>query len=199
AFTEDVAGRYRAYGWEVVEIDDAEDPAAIRAGFDAAVAITGKPVFVRLRTRIGHPMPTVGGTAGAHSGAPGEAEVAETKKALGLDPEQSLLMPQDALDHARLVLERGAKAREDWEHRYAAWREADPEGAALHDRMRRRELSPQAREDLAALRAEPRKVATRIASGAVLNAVAPELPWLWGGSADLAETNNVAIKGARSF
>ncbi|MFS0886452.1 transketolase [Aeromicrobium sp. 179-A 4D2 NHS] len=199
AFTEDVAARYRAYGWEVVEIDDAEDPAAIRAGYDAALAVTGKPVFVRLRTRIGHPMPTVGGTAGAHSGAPGEDEVKATKIALGLDPEQSLVMPQDALDHARLVLERGAKAREAWEHRYSQWREEQPEAAALHDALRRRELPAEVREKLAALRAEPQKVATRIASGAVLNAVSADLPWLWGGSADLAETNNVAIAGARSF
>lgn len=199
AFTEDVVARYRAYGWAIVEIEDAEDPDAIRAGFDAAVAVTGQPVFVRLRTRIGHPMPTVGGTAGAHSGAPGDAEVAATKEALGLDPEQFFAMPAEALAHARRVRERGAAAREDWQTRYDAWRSADPERAALHDRMRERDVTPAAREKLSALRAEPQKVATRIASGAVLNTVAAELPWLWGGSADLAETNNVVISGARSF
>ncbi|MCL3838665.1 transketolase [Aeromicrobium duanguangcaii] len=199
AFTEDVAGRYRSYGWEVVEIDDAEDPAAIRAGYDAALAVTGRPVFVRLRTRIGHPMPTVGGTAGAHSGAPGEAEVAATKVALGLDPEQHFVMPQDALDHARRVRERGARAREQWQEQYDAWRAADREHALLHDLMRERDVTPQARELLAALRATPQAKATRVASGAVLNEIAPELPWLWGGSADLAETNNVAIAGVRSF
>ena len=199
AFTEDVVGRYRSYGWAVVEIEDAEDPDAIRAGYDAALAVTDRPVFVRLRTRIGHPMPTVGGTAGAHSGAPGEDEVAATKVALGLDPEQFFAMPQEALDHARRVRERGAAAREEWQGRYDAWRAAHPEQAALHDRMRDRDVTPAAREGLAALRAQPQKAATRIASGAVLNEISAELPWLWGGSADLAETNNVAIKDARSF
>ncbi|GAA3543449.1 transketolase [Aeromicrobium flavum] len=199
AFTEDVVGRYRAYGWAIVEIEDAEDPTAIRAGYDAALAVTDRPVFVRLRTRIGHPMPTVGGTAGAHSGAPGEPEVAATKVALGLDPDQHFAMPQEALDHARRVRERGAAAREQWEQRYDTWRAADPERAALHDLLRERDVTPQARERLAALRAEPQAVATRVAGGAVLNAISAELPWLWGGSADLAETNNVAISGARSF
>ncbi|SKB08299.1 transketolase [Aeromicrobium choanae] len=199
AFTEDVVGRYRSYGWAIVEIEDAEDPAAIRAGYDAAVAVTDRPVFIRLRTRIGHPMPTVGGTAGAHSGAPGEDEVAATKVALGLDPEQFFAMPSEALDHARRVRERGAAAREEWQRRYDAWRAAHPEPAALHDRMRDRDVTPTAREGLAALRAQPQKAATRIASGAVLNEISAELPWLWGGSADLAETNNVAIKDARSF
>ena len=199
AFTEDVVGRYRAYGWEIVEIDDAEDPAAIRAGYDAAVRVTGRPVFVRLRTRIGHPMPTVGGTAAAHAGAPGEEEVAATKRALGLDPDRHFVMPDDALAHARRVRERGARLREEWEARYAAWRQAEPERARLHDSLRTRDVPGAAREALAALRDAPRKAATRVAGGAVLDAVSPHVPWLWGGSADLAESNNVAISGARSF
>lgn len=199
AFTEDVVARYRAYGWAIVEIDDAEDPVAIRAGYAAALEVTGRPVFVRLRTRIGHPMPTVGGTAGAHAGAPGPDEVAATKKALSLDPAEHFVMPPEALAHARRVGERGARAREEWQQRYDAWRTADPEHAALHDQLRSRDITPAARERLASLRAEPQKAATRVAGGAVLDAVAAELPWLWGGSADLAESNNVAIDGAPSF
>jgi len=199
AFTEDVVGRYRSYGWSIIEIDDAEDPEAIRAGFDAALAVERGPVFVRLRTRIGHPMPRVGGTAAAHAGAPGEAELAATKEILGLDPGSSLVMPDDALAHARLVRERGAAAHREWDERLAQWRAAHAEQAALLGRLTDRSLNDAARTALAEVRATPRAAATRIAGSAVLDAVAPHLPWLWGGSADLAESNGVAIAGARSF
>jgi len=199
AFTEDVVGRYRSYGWNIVEIDDAEDPEAIRAGFDAAVAVERGPVFVRLRTRIGHPMPEVGGTAAAHAGAPGEAELAATKEILGLDPGASLVMPDDALAHARLVRERGAAAHREWDERLSQWCSAHAEQAALLDQLTDRTLNDAARAALAEVRATPRAAATRIAGAAVLDAVAPHLPWLWGGSADLAESNGVAIADARSF
>jgi len=199
AFAEDVVARYRSYGWSIVEIDDSEDPEAIRAGFDAAVAVQSGPVFVRLRTRIGHPMPQVGGTAAAHAGAPGEAELAATKEILGLDPAQSLVMPEDALAHARLVRERGAAAHREWDERLAQWRDDHAESAALLDQLADRSLDDAARSALAEVRSAPQAKATRIAGSAVLDAVSPHLPWLWGGSADLAESNGVAIAGARSF
>ena len=198
-FTEDVAARYRAYGWEVVELDDAEDPAALRRGFAAAEAVRGRPVLVRLRTRIGHPMPIVGGTAAAHSGAAGEDEVAATKEALGLDPAASFAMPDDALAHARQVGHRGAELHRAWDEDVRRWAGLHPRRAALRDELVDRSLGEAARKALADLRAAPKDVATRIAGSAVLDAVVPHAPWLWGGSADLAESNGVAVEGARSF
>lgn len=198
-FTEDVTARFRAYGFVTLTIDDAEDPDALRTGYDAAVAVTGQPVFVRLRTRIGHPMPSVGGTAGAHSGAPGAEEVAETKTALGLDPKAALVMPTDVLAHAREVGLRGRQAHRTWDARLADWAATHPSQAALLEEMTSRTPGPAALSALAALRAAPQAAATRIAGSAVLDAVSQHRPWLWGGSADLAETNGVAIAGARSF
>ncbi len=199
AFTEDVAARFRAYGWETLEIDDAEDADLVRRVLTAAAEVTGRPVLVRLRTRIGHPMPHVGGTAGAHAGAPGADEVAATKRLLGLDPEAHFAMPDELLHHTRDVSRRGSELRAGWEQQVAHWREAHPEGARLHDLLRDQRVTPEALAALEELRASPKEVATRIASAAVLDAVWPHLPWWWGGSADLAESNGVALAGARSF
>nr|WP_306238818.1 transketolase [Ornithinimicrobium sp. HY1745] len=198
-FSEDVAARYLAYGWMVVEIVDAEDPTAIRDAFEEAAAVRDRPVLVRLRTRIGHPMPSVGGTAAAHSGAPGAEEIRATKAALGLDPEAAFAMPGDALKHARMVAERGATAHQNWTAARTEWEEQEPRAASLLERMVDGTLSTDALDGLAKLRASPKAAATRIASSAVLDEVSPHTPWLWGGSADLAESNGVSISGAASF
>jgi len=199
AFGEDVEARYRAYGWHTLEIADGEDPAALRDAFTRAheLSLHG-PVLVRLRTRIGHPMPTVGGTAGAHSGAPGADEVRATKELLGLDPERELYMPQHLLAHARAVADRGAHAHAEWRVREERWRSEDPDAAALLDRMRQRDVS-EALAALDELRDQAQPAATRAAGAAVLERIAPLLPELWGGSADLAESNGTRISTVDSF
>src|SRR5690606_1416290 len=125
--------------------------------------------------------------------------LAATKEILGLDPAQSLVMPEDALTHARLVRERGAEAHRAWDRQLDEWRAAHPDLAGLLDDLTHRSLNDAARSALAEVRDAPQSKATRIAGSAVLDAVAPHLPWLWGGSADLAESNGVAIAGAPSF
>ncbi|MFL6093889.1 MAG: thiamine pyrophosphate-dependent enzyme, partial [Blastococcus sp.] len=204
ATSEDVAARFAAYGWRVVECDDAEDPAMLRAAFAAATEAPAagdheRPVFVRLRTRIGHPMPTVGGTAAAHSGAPGADEVAATKVALGLDPERAFDLPEHLLEHARRVSERGAAARRAWEERLAEWRASAPAvRVALHDRLEAAELPEGWADALPRSPLGSAPVATRVASNRALVAAAAVLPELWGGSADLAETNGMLVPGWRS-
>ncbi len=198
ATSEDVPARWAAYGWHIVTIDDAEDPDAIRAGFDAAVAHRGGPVFVRLRTRIGHPMPTVGGTGAAHSGAPGADEIARTKQILGLDPEEWFAMPAELLEHARTVRRRGAAAHAEWDERLEGWRQQNPAAAELHARLERGAL-PDGWLDALPVFAPGEALATRIANARVLEALTERLPELWGGSADLAETNGTMVAGMESF
>ena len=198
-FRDDVPARFRSYDWAVIEVGDAEDRAEIARAFEAAPASHDRPVLIRLRTRIGHPMPALGGTAAAHSGAPGADEVAATKTLLGLDPSQHFTMPDDLLAHARDVARRGAAAHAEWDRALATWQQDHPEQAALRAGLRSKVLTPAAVIALEALRSAPSAVATRVASGRVLDSVWPHLPWLWGGSADLAETNNTALAGARSF
>lgn len=189
ASSEDVVARMRSYGWATVEIGDAESVEAIRNGLDAALSIKGSPVFVRLRSRIGHPMPVVGGTAGAHAGAPGEDEVAATKRELGLDPGLSFQMPEEIVaatrDHAR---RRGQMLKEEWQLRYNAWATANPDGVSLLERLRARRLPDGWDRDLSWFE-EGTSMATRIASKKVLDAIAKTVPELWGGSADLSGTN----------
>lgn len=197
-FTEDVPARYRAYGWEVFTIDDSEDLDEIRRTFFAATQVQQRPVFIQLRTRIGHPMPTVGGTAAAHAGAPGESEIAATKKVLNLDPDQSFHMPEAVLTHARQVAQRGADLQRAWQAEVDEWAEASPDAAALLDRLIARNAAP-ALKALAQLREEPQEVATRMASNSALNAIASSLPEVWGGSADLSDSTGTKIADAASF
>lgn len=197
-FNEDVSARYRAYGWRVLTIDDAEDLAEIRRVFATAAEQSDRPTFIRLRTRIGHPMPTVGGTAGAHAGAPGEEEIAATKRILGLDPETAFQMPAELLAHAREVAQRGAERQREWQAEVSKWREASPTSAAVLDRLIKRDASP-ALEALTKLRAQPVETATRVASSSVLNTVANALPEVWGGSADLSDSTGAKIDGAIDY
>lgn len=199
AFTEDVGKRYEAYGWHVQHVDDGEDLAAVDAAFAAARAETGRPSIIVLRTIIGWPAPNKQNTGAAHGSALGEDEVRATKEVLGLDPEKSFEVDDEVIAHARSVVERGAQDHAAWQERFSAWESEQPERAALLARMRERRLPEGWADGLPTFDADPKGVATRKASGKVLAALYPALPELWGGSADLAESNNTAVEGEPSF
>jgi transketolase len=205
AFSENVLDRYAAYGWHTQRVDwtaggtgYAEDVDALAAALAAAKAEAGRPSIVALRTIIGWPAPTKQNTGGIHGSALGTDEVAALKRVLGFDPDRSFAVADDVLAHMRGVVDRGAKARAEWDEAFAAWQKANPERAELFDRMARRRLPD---GWTAALPVFPagKTVATRAASGSVLSALAPVLPELWGGSADLAGSNNTTMAGEPSF
>ncbi|MDF5753721.1 transketolase [Spongiactinospora sp. TRM90649] len=204
ALSEDVAKRYEAYGWHVVDVDwtatgeYVEDVQRLHAAMEEARAETGRPSLIRLRTIIGWPAPNKRNTGKIHGSALGADEVAATKEILGLDPAVSFQVPDEVLEHAREVVRRGRDARADWEKSYQAWRADNPRRAAEFDRISARELPEGWTAALPSFEAGG-SVATRKASGQVLSALAPVLPELWGGSADLAESNNTTMKGEPSF
>ena len=203
AFTEDVVGRYAAYGWHVQEVDwtatgeYVEDVAALDAALSAARAETSRPSFIRLRAIIGWPAPFKQGTGGIHGAKLGAEEVAATRTAMGWDHEP-FVVPEEALAHARRVTERGTAARASWQERFDGWRVANPEGAQLLERLQRRALPEGWDQGLPSFEVGD-KIATRAASGEVLTTLARVLPELWGGSADLAGSNNTTPKGEPSF
>ena len=206
AFTEDVAKRYEAYGWHVQSVDwtgggkeYVEDLDALWAALDAAEQETERPSIILLRTIIAWPAPNAQGTGASHGSALGEDEVAATKKILGFDPEQAFEVAPDVLAHTRGLVERGKAAEAAWQERLDAWAQANPAGKELLDRMQTRTLPRGWEDNLPTFDADPKGVATRKASGGVLSAVAEALPELWGGSADLADSNNTTPKGASSF
>jgi transketolase len=206
ALSEDVALRYEAYGWHVQTIDwrredgtYVEDVAALEEALEAAKAETDRPSFIRLRTIIAWPAPNAQNTGKSHGSALGAEEVAATKKVLGLDPEKSFDVDPELLAHARQVRTRGQAAHAEWTTRYEAWAEANPERKQLLDRLVTRTLPAGWDEALPVFDADPKGMATRKASGNVLDAIVPRLPELWGGSADLAESNNTTPKGEPSF
>jgi transketolase len=199
SFTENVAARYAAYGWHVEEVATASDGSVDIKALDAAVerakAERSKPSLIRLHTIIAWPAPKARGTSKSHGSALGEDEVAATKVELGLNPEEKFAMPDELLAHARKVIERGAKAHADWNHELEKWRQSNGEKSALLDRLIAGKLPtlklPEFPTD--------KDLATRAASGKVINALAEQLPELWGGSADLAESNNTTIEDGGSF
>ena len=205
AFSEDVAARFAAYNWHVQSVDwtstgqYVEDVDALQAAIEAAKAETGRPSFIALRTVIAWPAPTKQNTGAAHGSALGADEVAATKELLGFDPARSFEVGADVLAHTRQARERGQAAHEEWQTSYEAWRTAQPERAALLDRLSRQEMPDGWTDALPEFAADPKGMATRKASGAVLSALAPVLPELWGGSADLAESNNTTMDGEPSF
>jgi transketolase len=199
AFTEDVAARYEAYGWHVQRVDDGEDLAAVDAAFAAAKAETGRPSFIQLKTIIAWPAPNKQNTGAAHGSALGDDEVRATKEILGFDPDATFEVDDEVLAHARSVVETGRARRTSWDEQFAAWEKADPERAELLARLRERRLPEGWADDLPTFDADPKGVATRKASGQVLAAIYPKVPELWGGSADLAESNNTAVEGEPSF
>ncbi|MGY1777546.1 transketolase [Geodermatophilus sp. SYSU D00804] len=199
AFTEDVGKRYEAYGWHVQHVDDGEDLAAVDAAFAAAKAETRRPSIIVLRTIIAWPAPNKQNTGAAHGSALGEDEVRATKEVLGFDPGKTFEVDDEVLAHARSVVDAGEKAHAEWQERFDAWAQENPERAALLERMRERRLPEGFADGLPTFDADPKGVATRKASGKVLAALYPALPELWGGSADLAESNNTAVEGEPSF
>ncbi len=202
AFTEDVAARYRAYGWHVIEVNALAtgniDLVALDAAMVAAKKETAKPTLIRMHSVIAWPAPKAQGTAGSHGSALGVDEIKATKIALGLDPDQDFAMPAEVLAHARLVKDRGAIVRSAWEAKFATWKSANPEKATLLERLRTKGLPAGWDADIPVF-APDKDVATRAASGDVINAIAAQLPEFWGGSADLAGSNNTSIKGSGSF
>jgi transketolase len=209
AKSEDVAARYEAYGWHVQAVDWRtghadqgdyhEDVPALFAALRAARAETGRPSFISLRTIIGWPAPHKQNTGKIHGSALGADEVAATKRVLGFDPNSGFEVDEEVLAHARAVLERGKRAHAEWREAYQGWARANPDGKALHDRLLTRTLPAGWQDTLPTFDPDPKGIATRAASGKVLDALAPVLPELWGGSADLAESNNTTMKGEPSF
>jgi transketolase len=205
AKSEDVAARYEAYGWHVQRVDwrgkDGyhEDVEALATALETARAETGRPSFIALRTIIGWPAPNKQNTGKAHGSALGKDEVAATKQILGFDPAVSFPVDGEVLAHARAVVDRGRAAHTEWQREFSAWAAANPERHALFERISTRSLPDGWAAALPEFPADPKGMATRKASGDVLQAIAPVLPELWGGSADLAESNNTTIEGEPSF
>ena len=199
ALTENVAQRYEAYGWHVQHVDGGENITGIEAAIDAAKAVTDRPSIIVLRTIIGYPAPTKMNTGGAHGSALGADEVAATKEVLGFDPAQSFAVADEVIAHTRGLGERGAKAKAAWQGDFDAWASTNPERKELFDRLQAHQLPEGWTEVLPSWEPDPKGVATRSASGKVLGALAPILPELWGGSADLAGSNNTTMAGAKSF
>jgi transketolase len=207
AFTEDVAARYAAYGWHVQVVDWAgsrdgeyvEDVQELFAAICAAHAVTDQPSLIVLKTIIAWPAPTLQGTGKSHGSALGDEEVAATKKILGFDPDRTFEVPDEVIARTRELIEGGKADQACWEDELAEWAAAHPEQAAILTRMKSRSLPEGWDADLPTYPADAKGVATRKASGEVINAIAPHLPELWGGSADLAESNNTTIDGAASF
>ena len=204
AFTEDVPARFASYGWDVQSVDwtrtgnYVEDIAELYAAIERAKAVTDKPSFIELRTIIGYPAPNKQNTGAVHGAKLGAEEVAATKELLGFDPAKSFFIDQQVLDHTRTLRERGAKAHEAWDQKMTAWRAANPEAAELYDRLIAGQLPADYREAFPVFEAGS-SLATRAASGKVINAIAGTFPELWGGSADLAGSNLTTITGADSF
>ena len=206
AFTEDVSARFEAYGWQVLDVDwrtgpdgYAEDLEALHEAIVAARAESARPSLIRLHTIIAWPSPTKQGQASSHGAKLGAEEIAGLKRALGLDPEQSFILPEDVVSHARKQAADNARAaRADWDARFATWQQANPAGAALLERLEAHRL-PEGLEEALPTWEVGESLATRAASGKVLSALAGVVPELWGGSADLAGSNNTTMAGEPSF
>jgi transketolase len=199
ALSENTAARYQAYGWHVQTVDGGEDVVGILNAIRAAKAEVGRPSLIVLRTVIGYPAPSKMNTGAAHGSALGADEVAAVKEALGFDPQRSFVVEPEVLEHTRQAVARGQSVHAQWQQTFDAWVRSNPSGAALLDRLTRREMPAGWAEKLPTWEPGGKGVPTRKASGEVLSAVGEALPELWGGSADLGESNNTTIKGADSF
>ena len=206
ALSEDVAARYEAYGWHVQRIDWTnggtgyeEDVQGLYDALQAAKAETSRPSFIQLRTIIAWPAPNKQNTGKAHGSALGADEVAATKRVLGFDPEKTFQVSDEVIASTRKAIDRGTELQNEWNERFDAWAAGAGERKALFERLSRRELTPGWVDALPSWEADEKGVATRKASGDTLSALAPKLPELWGGSADLAESNNTTPKGEPSF
>ncbi|SMD23179.1 transketolase [Lentzea albidocapillata] len=199
ALSEDTAARYEAYGWHVQVVESGENVTGILEAVEKAKAVTDRPSFILLRTIIGFPAPNKQNTGAAHGAALGVDEVKATKQILGFDPEQTFEVADEVLAHTREVVKRGEHAKAEWQKSFDAWASANAEAKTLLDRLVARELPAGWDADLPVYPVDAKGVPTRKASGEVINALAKHLPELWGGSADLAESNLTTIKGAKSF
>ncbi|HEY0259333.1 MAG TPA: transketolase, partial [Lacisediminihabitans sp.] len=206
AFREDVPGRFASYGWDVHEVDFhggngdyLERPEAVFEAIALAQAVRDRPSFIAVRTRIGWPAPTMAGTEKVHGAPLGAAEVAATKRVMGFDPRLDFAVDPAVLAHTRRLADRAHGWLTEWEATMTGWRAREPERAAVYDRLTTGALPEGWRDALPRFDEAGSSVATRTASGEVLAALAPLLPELWGGSADLAESNKTDITGERSF
>jgi transketolase len=206
SFSEDVAKRYEAYGWHVQHVDWTngetgyfENVEALFGAFRAAKAERSRPSFIKLRTIIAYPAPSAQNTGNAHGSALGADEVAATKKILGFDPEQSFVVADDVIAHTRQAIERGKVDQAEWQVDFDKWAARSADRKALFDRLRTRSLPAGWTDSLPHFDADEKGIATRKASGDTLTAIAPVIPELWGGSADLAGSNNTTPKGEPSF
>ncbi|MCF8569791.1 transketolase [Gordonia sp. HY002] len=199
ALSEDTAKRYEAYGWHVQTVQGGENVAGIEEAIDAAKAVTDRPSIIVLRTIIGFPAPSKMNTGAAHGAALGADEVAATKEAIGFDPSKNFDVADDVIAHTRGLAERAAADRADWQKGFDAWAAANPENKALFDRLFAGEFPDGWTDVFPTWEPGDKDVATRSASGKVLGALAPVLPELWGGSADLAGSNNTTMTGEPSF
>jgi transketolase len=202
SFTEDVAARYRAYGWHVQEVATLEDGdidlIALDSAMLAAKAEKARPSLIRMHSVIAWPAPKLRGTAKSHGSALGDEEIAATKIALGLNPDEKFALPAEVFAHVRSVKDRGAAIHAEWNSRFEKWKQANPDRALLLNRLASGEL-PKGWEAHLPTFESGKDLATRAASGHVINAIAKVLPEFWGGSADLADSNNTTIEGGGSF
>jgi transketolase len=199
ALSEDTAKRYEAYGWHVHVVESGENVTGIIEALAAAKAETDRPSFILLRTIIGYPAPNKMNTGKAHGAALGVDEVRAVKEILGFDPEKNFDVAPEVLAHTRKVIDRGEAAKAEWQPKFDRWAQANPERKALLDRLLVHALPDGWDAKLPHWEPDPKGIATRKASNEVLNSLADTLPELWGGSADLAESNNTTMKGADSF
>ena len=200
AFTEDVLRRYEAYGWQTLRVENGNtDLDAIDGAIRVAVSQQERPTIIAVRTTIGYGSPHKAGTSAAHGSPLGEEEVALTKKALGWQWTEPFYEPPEALKHFRSALERGAKAQAEWDHRFDGWAKTSPELAEEWRLARKGALPAGWDADLPTWKAGDKPLATRVASGKAINAIAPHVPWLVGGDADLSESTKTKIEGAGDF
>ena len=199
ALCEDTAARYEAYGWHVQRVEGGENVVAIEEAIAEAKAVTDKPSFISVRTIIGYPAPKLMNTGKAHGSALGDEEVAAVKEILGFDPDKKFEVRDEVIAHTRELVQRGKDAHEKWNADFEAWAKREPERKKLLDRLTAEELPDGWDADIPKWKVGDKDLATRAASGKVLNAVGPHLPELWGGSADLAGSNNTTMDNVKSF
>jgi transketolase len=199
ALNEDTPARYRAYGWHVQVVEGGENVVGIQEAIAAAQAVTDKPSFIAVRTVIGYPAPHLMNTGKAHGAALGADEVADVKKVLGFDPEKTFEVRDGVLAHTRTLVDRGREARQKWQAEFDGWAQREPERKALLDRLLAQKMPDGWDSDMPYWEPGSKPLATRAASGATLSALGPKLPELWGGSADLAGSNDTTMKDALSF
>jgi transketolase len=200
--TEDIDARYRAYGWEVIIVaskaDGDVDRESLERAMISALAIKDRPVLIHLHTVIAWPAPNAKGTSKAHGSALGNEEISATKILLGLNPEEVFIAPDDVIEHARDVKRRGKELYDQWDLKFQSWKKENTQAAQLLNRLLNKSLPAEWEKTLPIFPAD-KALSTRAASGKVIQSIAKVLPEFWGGSADLAESNNTTIEDGGSF